>query len=278
MTGKSERSILIPSSLTMETEDLRLKTLKVGLIARAAAVFRIDRIAIYHDDDFDDSRFINLVLRYAETPQYLRKLLFKRMRELRYVGLLPPLRTAHHPVMSKSSTLKLGEFRVGVVVESVGSDGDAWVEIGVERPLPLLTEMPVRVGQRLNVRIFSQDPLAAEHVNRKDIPIYWGYEVTRGESLDEHLSSTKAFVIATSRRGRPLTLDLLEMIGNKCQRDLAVIFGSPTRGVDAFLKREELNRCCMINSIPHQGCETVRVEEAVWATLALLNLVHPLEE
>jgi hypothetical protein len=138
--------------------------------------------------------------------------------------------------------------------------------------------MEVLVGQRLDVRIFSQEPLAAEHVNRRDIPSYWGYEVTTAESLEKYLSSTGAFVVATSRRGRPLTLDLLEKIGNLGQRDLAVIFGSPTRGVDAFLKEEELNRCCMINSIPHQGTETVRVEEAVLATLALLNLVHPLEE
>jgi predicted SPOUT superfamily RNA methylase MTH1 len=29
----------------------------------------------------------------------------------------------------------------------------------------------------------------------------------------------------------------------------------------------------MINTIPHQGTETVRVEEAVLASLALLNLV-----
>ena len=30
----------------------------------------------------------------------------------------------------------------------------------------------------------------------------------------------------------------------------------------------------MINTIPHQGTETFRLEEAVFATLALLNLVR----
>ena len=55
MTGGSERSILIPSSVTMESADMRVRTFKVGLIARAAAVFRMDRIVIYHDDQFDDS-------------------------------------------------------------------------------------------------------------------------------------------------------------------------------------------------------------------------------
>jgi predicted SPOUT superfamily RNA methylase MTH1 len=278
MIGSCETTILIPSSITMESRDERLRTMKVGMIARAAAVFRVDRIVIYHDDEFDDSRFISLVLRYAETPQYLRKLLFPRKRELRYVGILPPLRTAHHPVNSKSSTLKLGEFRVGVVVESVGSDGCARVEIGVERPVPLHTEKEVEVGQRLNVRIFSQSPLAAEHVNRNEIPDYWGYEVIVSRSLEDYLTSTDAFVVATSRQGRSVTPELLERIGANSQEGLAVVFGSPAHGVDKFLSREKLDRCCMINSIPHQGTKTVRLEEAVFATLALLNLMHPVEE
>ncbi|MDM7935819.1 MAG: putative RNA uridine N3 methyltransferase, partial [Methanothrix sp.] len=64
MTGCCERAILIPSSLTMESRDSRVNTLKVGLIARAAAVFRMDRIVVYRDPEFDDSRFISMVLRY----------------------------------------------------------------------------------------------------------------------------------------------------------------------------------------------------------------------
>jgi hypothetical protein len=63
----------------MESADMRIRTLKVGTIARAAAVFRVDRIVIYRDREFDDSRFISRVLQYAETPQYLRKRLFPRM-------------------------------------------------------------------------------------------------------------------------------------------------------------------------------------------------------
>jgi len=277
MSGRGERSILIPSSYTMETADMRQRTLKVGLIARAAAVFRIDRIVIYRDSDYDDTRFISLVLRYIETPQYLRKALFPRMRELCHVGQLPPLRTAHHPVNSRSSTLKIGEFRVGVVVESVGSDGGAWVEIGIDRPVSLRTCEVVKVGQRLNVRIFSLNPLAAEQVDRKEIPGYWGYETVSTNSPESYISSRDLFVVATSRKGRSVDVRLLQDIEKSSKSGLAVMFGSPARGVDAFLSQRMLERCCMINTIPHQGTETVRVEEAVFATLALLNLVR-LEE
>jgi methyltransferase len=271
MTGCSERAILIPSSLTMESRDLRVNTLKVGLIARAASVFRVDRIVIYKDEEFDDSRFISMILRYMDTPQYLRKMLIPRREELRHVGMLPPLRTAHHPINSKTSALKIGEYRVGAVVESVGSDGGAWVEIGVDRPIPLRTNEKYAVGQRLNVRIFSRNPLAAEPVDRKDIPQYWGYETEVVESLDKYLGSLDALVVLTSRKGKVVTPKLLGELGQK--RDLAVVFGSPAYGVDAFLSESAVDRYCMINTIPHQGTETVRVEEAVFASLALLNLV-----
>ena len=276
MNGCGDRAILIPSSLTMESRDLRVRTLKVGLIARAAAVFRVNRIVIYKDKEFDDSRYISMVLRYMDTPQYLRRLLIPRREELRHVGILPPLRTPHHPINSKTSALKIGEYRVGAVVESVGSDGGVWVEIGVDRPIPLRTDEKFEAGQRLSVRIFSLDPLAAEPVGQKEIPLYWGYETEVVGSLEDYLGSTDAFVLLTSRKGTPITADLLHKIGRKGRAgpsDLAVVFGSPARGVDAFLSKELMDRYCMMNTIPQQGTETVRVEEAVFATLALLNLV-----
>jgi predicted SPOUT superfamily RNA methylase MTH1 len=272
MTGCSERAILIPSSLTMESRDLRVNTLKVGSIARAAAVFRVDRIVIYRDKEYDDSRFISMILRYMDTPQYLRKMLIPRREELRHVGMLPPLRTAHHPINSETSALKIGEYRVGAVVESVGSDGGAWVEIGVDRPIPLRTDKRYPVGQRLNIRIFSRNPLAAEPVDRKEIPQYWGYETEVVDSLENYLGTLEAPVLLTSRKGRVVTPKFLGELGQK--RDLAVVFGSPAYGVDAFLSKAAVDRYYMINTIPHQGTETVRVEEAVFATLALLNLVR----
>ena len=273
MNGCGDRAILIPSSLTMESRDLRVRTLKVGQIARAAAVFRVNRIVIYKDVEFDDSRFISMVLRYMDTPQYLRRLLIPRREELRHVGILPPLRTPHHPINSKTSALKIGEYRVGAVVESVGSDGGVWVEIGVDRPIPLRTDEKFEAGKRLSVRIFSLDPLAAEPVGRKEIPLYWGYETEVVGSLEDYLGSTDAFVLLTSRKGTPISADLLHKIGRAGQSDLAVVFGSPARGVDAFLSKKLMDRYCMMNTIPQQGTETVRVEEAVFATLALLNLV-----
>ena len=276
MTGCRERAIVIPSSLTMESRDGRVNTLKVGLIARAAAVFCMNRIVIYRDPEFNDTRFITMVLRYMDTPQYLRRMLIPRREELRHVGVLPPLRTPHHPINSKSESLKIGEFRVGAVVESVGSDGGVWVEIGIDRPIPLRTVGRYSVGQRLSVRIFSHNPLAAEPVDQKEIPHYWGFETEVVDSLEGYLASKDAAsVLLTSIKGKAITPEILQQMGQLGQkRDLVVVFGSPARGVDAFLSCEAIGRYDMINTIPHQGTETVRLEEAVFATLALLNLAQ----
>ena len=278
MTGCCERAILIPSSLTMESRDRRESTLRIGQIARAAAVFEYNRIVIYRDAEFNDSRFINMVLGYMDTPQYLRRMLFTRKEELRHVGLLPPLRTVHHPINSKSESLKIGEFRVGAVVESVGSDGGVWVEIGIDRPIPLRTEEVYQKGQRLNIRIFSRKPLAAEPVDSKDIPLYWGYETETVDSLEAYLQARQdagALVLLTSKRGKAISHDILKELGQSGnKRDLAVVFGSPARGLDAFLSAKAIGRYEMINTIPHQGTETVRLEEAVFSTLALLNLMR----
>ncbi|MDD4162985.1 MAG: RNA methyltransferase, partial [Methanothrix sp.] len=133
-------------------------------------------------------------------------------------------------------------------------------------------------GQRPNVRIFSQQPLAAEPVDQKDIPHYWGFETEVVERLEGYLAEKHkqgSYVVLTSRNGKGMTPEILQELGQQGQkRDLAVVFGSPARGVDAFLSKESMDRYEMINTIPHQGTETVRVEEAVFATLALLNLVR----
>src|SRR6056297_3037533 len=90
-------SALVPSSLCREAEDKREATRKLGYVARAAAVFRVDRLTIFPDPDgpgkFGDG-FVETVLRYAATPPYLRKEVWDRRDELECVGVLPPLRIA----------------------------------------------------------------------------------------------------------------------------------------------------------------------------------------
>jgi predicted SPOUT superfamily RNA methylase MTH1 len=272
--GKTLVSLLIPSSYTEESPDPRIKTYKVGQMARAAAIFRVDEIVIYRTRGPDDTRFISTVLRYAETPQYLRKALFPVQDALRFAGVIPPLRIPSHTVSHEA------EYREGIVT-SVGSDRSVRVDVGIDSPLPL--ETPARAlkkGERISVRICSRsNSIIAELVNKKDIPLYWGYEVKTAKSLHDALTEIDGLRIATSVTGQPMDVKLLSEIGDIAkQRDkVSVAFGSPSKGLDAILLDEghklEDHSSYVVNAVPNQGAATVRTEEAVFITLGLLNLV-----
>ncbi len=253
--------IAVPSSLTVESADQKIKTYKVGQVARAAAIFRIDRILIYRDNTFDDSNFISFVLRYMETPQYLRKLLFPLTRELRYIGVVPPLKTPHHVKVEET-------VREGIVTD-VGTES-AWVEIGLDCPA-LLRNVNVRTGQRVTVKVFSRDPLEVELFRKT--PQSWGYSVEVVSNVREALDG---LVISTTKYGRPITPIMLEEIVKRGARCITVVFGSPNRGLDEILSEIGLSTQAVsdyvVNAIPNQGTETVRVEEAIIATLSVLNI------
>ena len=59
-----------------------------------------------------------------------------------------------------------------------------------------------------------------------------------------------------------------------------VLFGSPSEEVSEILAREDLSvneiAHFNLNTIPNQGVETVRTEEALFATLSELNLLREL--
>jgi predicted SPOUT superfamily RNA methylase MTH1 len=272
--GRTLVSLLIPSSYTEESPDPRIKTYKVGQMARAAAIFRVDEIVIYRTKGPDDTRFISTVLRYAETPQYLRKALFPVQDALRFAGVIPPLRIPSHTVSHEA------EYREGIVT-SVGSDRSVRVDVGIDSPISLESpEKALRKGERISVRICSRsNSKIAELVNKKDIPLYWGYEVKTAKSLHDALAEIDGLRIATSVTGQPLDVKLLSEIGEKAkQRDkVSVAFGSPSKGLDAILLDEghklEDHSSYVVNAVPGQGASTVRTEEAVFITLGLLNLV-----
>jgi hypothetical protein len=275
-------SVAIPASFVSDTPHLREKTLRIGLIGRAAAIFRVDEIVVYPDmpdtDQAKDVDLLALILTYMETPQYLRKRLFKLMSELRYAGVLPPLRTPHHPVINRLERLSIGEYREGVVVSS--SPRGSFVDVGVERPAFVLGKR-LPLNKRVTVRIIQlQKQFLASLANREEIGTYWGYKVTVSEATLGQLMKKQGFnlTVATSRKGEPISQVLDELKEKwKTSSRILVAFGAPTQGLYEILLHENLRledvADFVINTIPDQGTETVRTEEALYATLALLNLL-----
>ncbi len=273
-------SVAIPASVVSDTPHLREKTSKIGLIGRAAAIFRISEIIIYpdnpHANQERDMDLVATLLTYVETPQYLRKRLFKLKPELQYAGILPPLRTPHHPLNRRMKDLKVGEYREGATVSQM-KEGTL-IDIGVEEPAVLSnTQLPV--NRRVSVKVKKiDDRFEVELADHDRIPEYWGYLVSVERQPFGKLVRDGRFglTIATSKFGLPFA-DVADEIAERWQKAKTVLvaFGAPSQGLHEVVKREDLNlddiADFVINTIPMQGTETVRTEEALITSLAILN-------
>jgi predicted SPOUT superfamily RNA methylase MTH1 len=279
--AKKKLAVAIPASVISDTPHLREKTSKVGLIGRAAAIFRVNEIVVYPDNpkvsQSEDVDLIATLLAYIETPQYLRKRLFELRPQLQYAGILPPLRTAHHPLNRKIKNLKVGEYREGMVLSKTREG--ALVDIGVERPA-LMREKQSAADKRLTVRIAKVgEEVEVQTAKRDEIPDYWGYAVTVERHSLKTLIENRKFdlTIATSRKGAKLTDIAGELAGKwKKANSILIAFGAPTRGLYEIAIDEGINLNGLVdfvvNTIPAQGTETVRTEEALLASLAILNV------
>jgi predicted SPOUT superfamily RNA methylase MTH1 len=273
---KRKLSIAIPASIVGEYNSLRRKTHILGQIGRASAIYRVDDIVIYPDDP-DESTLMKYILGYMETPQYLRKQMFQRQSELRYVGVLPPLRTPHHPLGKNVSDLKVGEFREGVIISKEKDKTQA--DIGVNKLITINRKTPP-AGNRTTVRITNLNPLEGIPAKKSEVPFYWGYNLMKSKDRLSELAYRHEYdlTIGTSRKGENYSklVDFAKRWENS--KSVLVVFGSNIMGVHDVLAKEgkkaEEVFDYIINTIPNQGSHTVRTEEAIHSTLSILNLLE----
>lgn len=280
-------SVAIPGSVVSDTPHLREKTAKLGAFARACSIFGVTEIILYPDDPQRDQgadlQFCSDVLTYIETPQYLRRKLFKLSPTFRFTGILPPLQIPSHSVPNSLSEVKVGHVRDGVVVARTGPS--MRVDVGLEQTVECqgnyqigerATLRFVNVGKELRGEIFDGSKI---NISRPDMrPIYWGYRVHKAESLGKVLKDRPwGLKIGTSRYGVPVQKVLPSLSKDlKTTPSILVAFGSPRLGLGEILKQEKLDSKplfdYLVNIAPGQQTATVRTEEAILVTLGLLNL------
>jgi len=267
--------VAIPDTSLVDCSDLRQKTVKVGSLGRAIAVFRVDVVTVYETGQVPSSqkKDVNLLVRlleYMDTPQYLRKKVFPLSPSLKYAGLLPPLRTLSHPLTTTPEDLTEGMYRWGIQVR------DGQVDIGVEQ----LIAHPEPASERESTlfRIASTKPrIRLEVANRDEVQEYWGFRVARTSNLVERLREASESTRVVFSRKAPsyasLEEEIKSTVGNT--KSVLAVFGGPKRGVSELLpdEKNELKKHVdfWVNTIPDQGTETVRLEEAILVSLGLLN-------
>lgn len=259
-------SVAIPES-ALSDESLKIdKTRKVSLIARACAIFRVGTIYVYRDGAESDGTLLTTILRYLETPQFLRRRMFPKVNDLKFAGVLQPLRIPSHATPADPKKIRQGDVREGITVSTRGKN---FVDIGVNRLVPLPGKMPT--GKRVTIQFKEGYPgLVAKRIDRNEAGQYWGYEVRRRAGLYQLMTEWNGSIIITSRKGKTATASRIPT-GDK---PILVVFGSPERGVHEILggSMKRVQNAKTLNFFPDQATQTVRLEEALLGVMAILNM------
>jgi predicted SPOUT superfamily RNA methylase MTH1 len=173
--------------------------------------------------------------------------------------------------------LKVGEYREGVTISNTAVG--TLVDIGVEKPA-LIANRQLPVGKRVTVKVAKVDrQVEVDLAKREEIAEYWGYNITVEKDSFSKLVKRGGFdlTIATSKYGVPFHA-VAEKIFEKWDKaeKILVAFGAPSEGLYEIARREGFNLDeivgFVVNTVPEQGTETVRTEEAIIASLAVLNV------
>ncbi len=256
--------IAVPADALSANPHIREKTLVAGYIARAAAALRAEAIDVYGPSGPGEDVLL-AVLRYLSTPVYLRKKLFPITPQLRFAGILPPvtIKALNEGFRDREDKLF---FKVGLV-EACLRGGVALVELGEGEPVRVRTGK-CRKGALVLVGRDEKGNVVKVYPMRYGIwrGTYIGFEVKRFDNIYDLVDFYKSQglkVIITSRTGE-WPGRLREFVpGN-----LGLLFGSPDAGIPE--KYPDVPADAIVNVIPCQGVKTVRLEEALWATVGLI--------
>ncbi|ADI32536.1 putative RNA uridine N3 methyltransferase [Staphylothermus hellenicus] len=271
---KISRKILValPTSILSTESSLLLKTMKIYQVIRYSSIFGVLEIVFFRDPftDFSQhnkySALIEKIWRYLLTPPYLRRKLIPKDPDLKFVGLLPPLRLN---IFDVSRNGYVGEKRLGFIYKEKNK---LLADIGLLKPYRIEAGNcePGDIGY---VEIVDMNTRRAICLDEEP---YRGPVLAFADSLREVLEEYGRIVdliIATSRYGR--IPNYKELAGVKGKTTI-ILFGGPHRGLYEIAEKEGFaleNKVDKVwNTIPEQMVKTIRSEEALISTLAVINM------
>ncbi|KAD5317849.1 hypothetical protein E3N88_17795 [Mikania micrantha] len=218
-------TVALPGSIIDNTQSFELATRLAGQIARAATIFRIDEVVIFDnqseslndsdvaakdtsDENESGAAFLIRILKYLETPQYLRKTLFQKHNSLRFVGLLPPLDAPHH--LRKH---EWAPYREGCVtlLQQAPTSASTLVDVGLTKNVVI--DQALEPGTRVTVamgtnRRLDDQPrsIVSSSTPREEAGMYWGYKVRYAANISSALKGCPYkggydYLIGTSEHG-----------------------------------------------------------------------------
>lgn len=262
-------SIAIPDTSLLDESTQVDKSRKIALIARSCAIFKINTIFIYeHKRVTQDKSLLVNILKYLETPQFLRKRLFPKINELKYAGVLHPLKIPSHVTPANPKKISGGDVREGIIV---AQRGKKFLDVGINLLLPYFGKL--QIGKRVTIQFKKGNPeFLFKEISKEEAPQYWGYMVKERGSLRELLNSWQGKIILTSRKSKIISREQINEY-QKTQDPVLIVFGSTDKGIHDILgtQASKIPNSKIFNFFPNQATETIRLEEAILGVLSILN-------
>jgi len=209
-----------------------------------------------------------MILKYLETPQFLRRRLFPKMNDLKFAGVLQPLKIPSHITPANSKKINRGDVREGIVVSIKGKK---FVDVGINQLIQFFGK--TSIGKRVTIQFKEGYPkFSVKEIDKSEVPVYWGYAIKERANLFSLLNEWKGNIIITSRKGKIATKEQVSKY-TKSDQPTLIVFGSPEKGVHEILggKMKNVQNAKTLNFFPDQATQTVRLEEALLGTLAIIN-------
>jgi predicted SPOUT superfamily RNA methylase MTH1 len=254
--------LFIPSTFGVNERDEKLLVYRIGDLARTIAIFGVDTVTIYRDEDpkADEERNAALLekyLEYAECPPYLRKALIPHDPDLQYASILPPLQIISHGYSDR--------FREGVVTET---GTPSVVDAGLDDPV----EVPTAVEEGSRVTVMHTED-GWELIDPRNIDGFWTFTVENDRrQLGDILADRDRPIIGTAAKGDPF--DAFQSAEYSDQTDIGLVFGSAWRGIYDLVERGDCTEDQfdgIYNFVPGQETKTVRTSEALTIVLSVIN-------
>lgn len=240
--SKYNITVLLPASFTLETPHLREKTLRIGYIARALAIHRVNTAIFYFENkkysknEEENFNIIKKLLDYMNIAPYLRKNLFKISPELKYAGLLPPLQIPTHA--EKTNIENMGShYRQGLVIK-IGKN--SIIEAGLEKKI--VSRKKLKKNKRVIIKIDKNDKgFKIKILSRKKAKAYDGFRTYLYRGDLRKLIESFDLSIATSKYGSSI-INLMNDLSKRIKEEnkICIAFGPAKYGLYEVFKKMDI--------------------------------------
>ena len=240
---RKELNVVLFTSIFSTDKTLTEITLKTSFIVRTLSIFRVSNL--YFIDDLKDpeiKKTITDIINYALLPPYLKKKMPLKAT-LKKAGLINPVNIPSH-IVEKDAVE--GEYRIG-------EEGD----FGLKNKIKSKSRV---------ILVINSNPLKIKPYDF--FPYYEGFKIKFLEQ--DQVFSLKNLIIGSRSGKNPF--DEISKIRELYEKyGISLLIGPPQGGVLKNIKIK--NYDYIYNFIPNQGVKDVRAEEALLASLTVLNYI-----